>query len=365
MTTFTFRRVAAAAALSLLCIAPVTASSVKPAHVPRVPKPTFTVYAAGQTPGFSRGASPYSIVGGPDGNIWFTETGGQGNGNGAIAKLAPSTGTVTEYATGPSGASRPLALVVGGDGNVWFTDSAKHAIGRITPGGTIAEFTQGLSSDDTPAGITAAPDGTLWFVSNNSGPYVGHVTLDGTIAEVAHIDATLTANPSIGADAGGNLWFTGSNANQQEYLGEIQAGTLAMRTLKLESIFLPCCDIESTQAFAQDANGSLWFTNLYYGQPSDGRTPFGRIDRRIKLVGKAGTNIGSIALGADKRLWYAEQSPFFTDAAIGTIEENGRLQNRFALPSKTSPISIAGGPDGNLWLTATNGSSGLIIKATP
>jgi virginiamycin B lyase len=70
--------------------------------------------------------SPYNIIPGPDGNLWFTE-----NSYNAIARMTLS-GELTEY-TLPHPSSGPLALVAASDGNLWFTELGEHAIGRITP----------------------------------------------------------------------------------------------------------------------------------------------------------------------------------------------------------------------------------------
>ncbi len=40
----------------------------------------------------------------------------------------------------PNGGTRPYTIVTGPDGNLWFTESSRDAIGRITPDGTITEF---------------------------------------------------------------------------------------------------------------------------------------------------------------------------------------------------------------------------------
>jgi streptogramin lyase len=366
---FAFRRAfaptrwTAAVGAALLCTSTAAVASVVVPHAKR-PAPTFTVYASGQTPGLPSGAAPFGIVGGPDGNVWFTEP-AAGNGAAGIGMIVPSTGAVTQFLTGLQSVSDPSAIVAGGDGNLWYTDMGRRSIGRITPKGAITNFTQGLSADDTPAGLTTAADGSLWFVSfGQSGPYVGHVALDGTITEVAHFDASLTSNPSIGIDKAGNVWFTGTNAKADEYLGEITAqGKAVVHNLALQAIFLPCCANQSTQAFATDANGLLWFADLFYGGAKGGLTPFGRIGKQVRFLGKTGTFVASIALGSDHNIWFANQNPFFINAGIGVLNEDGSRRNYFDLPDKSSPVSIIGGPDGNLWMTAINGSGGVIIKA--
>jgi hypothetical protein len=54
--------------------------------------------------------------------------------------LAPGAlADVTEFPL-PHAESHPCTIVPGPDGNLWFTESDRGTIGRITPGGTITEF---------------------------------------------------------------------------------------------------------------------------------------------------------------------------------------------------------------------------------
>ena len=40
----------------------------------------------------------------------------------------------------PTAGSRPFGITTGPDGNLWFTEYGGDKIGRITPSGTITEF---------------------------------------------------------------------------------------------------------------------------------------------------------------------------------------------------------------------------------
>src|SRR5256885_492811 len=79
------------------------------------------------------GSNPYSINGGPDGNLWFTEYTGNN-----IGKITPK-GTITEYPV-PTSGSLPFDIAPGSDGNLWFVERGGNNIGRITTSGTITEF---------------------------------------------------------------------------------------------------------------------------------------------------------------------------------------------------------------------------------
>src|SRR4051794_40461337 len=76
---------------------------------------------------------PYSIVTGPDGNLWFTESD-----RGAIGRITP-TGEITEFDLPDSGAG-PYGITVGSDGNLWFTERFANLIGKMTPTGELTEY---------------------------------------------------------------------------------------------------------------------------------------------------------------------------------------------------------------------------------
>ena len=74
--------------------------------------------------------------------------------------MTPS-GTVTEFPL-PAG-SAPDAIAVGPDGNLWFTDTGTRSVGRITPAGAVTELVV-TDSYGQLGGITAGADGNIWFV---------------------------------------------------------------------------------------------------------------------------------------------------------------------------------------------------------
>jgi streptogramin lyase len=64
----------------------------------------------------------YSILPGPDGNVWFADADG-------LARITPS-GVVTVF-TMPDGLYAPDYLTIGPDGYIWFTDEKANRIGRM------------------------------------------------------------------------------------------------------------------------------------------------------------------------------------------------------------------------------------------
>ena len=98
--------------------------------------------------------APGDITAGPDGNIWFTNSGSN-----SIGRITPAG--VVSYFVG-TGIAKPLAITTGPDGNLWFTNSGSPAsIGRITPAGVVTTFpASGSSSRPGSTGSPLAPTAT-------------------------------------------------------------------------------------------------------------------------------------------------------------------------------------------------------------
>src|SRR5258705_9559905 len=73
---------------------------------------------------------------------------------------------VTEFSVGITAGAQPAAIAAGPDGNLWFTEQGGNRIGRITPAGVVTEFSAGITAGAALAGIAAGPDGNLWFTEN-------------------------------------------------------------------------------------------------------------------------------------------------------------------------------------------------------
>jgi virginiamycin B lyase len=132
-------------------------------------------------------SSPVGVTAGPDGNLWFTDSGGTGK----IGKVT-TTGTFREYVvpTVPSAPySTPYSITAGPDGNLWFTEYDTNKIGKITPAGTFTEYMI-PTLGSLPVGIIAGADGNLWFTESGTGVIaglnkIGQVTTVGVFGEYA------------------------------------------------------------------------------------------------------------------------------------------------------------------------------------
>jgi sugar lactone lactonase YvrE len=246
---------------------------------------------------FSR---PYGIAVGPDGNLWFTEDGGN------VGRITPR-GVITEFPVPTSGGSQD-AIAAGSDGNLWFTEDGGNNIGRITPVGAVTEIPIPTSSSH-PWGITAGPDGNLWF-TESAGDKIGRITPDGVVTRFAvptrgHYPAGITAGPD------GNLWFT-------EYFGN----TIGRFTPPGAATFfftVPPC-----RAF--DSRDSIPFAGGSWTVPLVGRcgVPTGAVAVALNLTVTAATTAGHIVLFADG------QEPWPLVSTINYVAGQTRANNAVA-----------------------------------
>jgi virginiamycin B lyase len=121
--------------------------------------------------------------------------------------------TFTEFAI-TTGHGSLDGITAGPDGALWFTESGGF-IGRITTAGVVTDFPI-PTANSNPTGIAAGPDGALWFTeAGDTGFYaggIGRITTAGVITEFP-----LPGGPSAITTGGlttGGLWFTESTANK-------------------------------------------------------------------------------------------------------------------------------------------------------
>ena len=131
-----------------------------------------------------------------------------------VAGLAPSGAAgplIREFSAGLTAGSFPVGITAGPDGNLWFTEAGGNRIGRITPAGVITEFSAGLTAGGGLDLITAGPDGNLWF-TENCGNRIGVITPAGVIVELS-IPTVFSSPGGITAGPGG-IWFAESGGNK-------------------------------------------------------------------------------------------------------------------------------------------------------
>ena len=179
--------------------------------------------------------TPEGVTAGPNGSLWFVESGtsgivgrltavGQITTGGVITQYpTPATegnsnkigrittaGAITEFSI-PTGGSVPIGIAAGPDGNLWFTERGANQIGRLTTAGVISKFSI-PTPGSLPLGIAAGQDGNLWFTEPGSNQ-IGWITTSGIVTEFSVL--TPGSGPgAITAGPDGNLWFTELSAFQ-------------------------------------------------------------------------------------------------------------------------------------------------------
>jgi len=325
------------------------------------------------------GVMPTSIVGAPDGNLWFTELLGS-----KIGKISPQ-GQITEYpltGTYPT----PIAITVANDGTLWFLNYDR--IGRMTTAGQLTEYPLPFGSNSDALGIAPGPDGNIWFTESrcplcdpnastqlpNDGGTIGKITPRGEITEYTLPD--YHAGPyGITAGPDGNLWFTEYNSSK---IGRISPTGAVTEFALPEPYSFP-------MGITAGSDGNLWFVenpshctkgdlcefakgNL--GNQAIGRiTPTGIITEFPLLTADwGGPEMIGIVEGADHAMWFTEPR----GNRIGRITHSGVITEFFLpdrpydpniyYPGKSSdPTGIANGPDGNVWFVEAAINTGARI----
>ncbi len=283
-------------------------------------------------------SGPTSIATGPDGNLYFTNSG-----NGSIGSIAISNHAITNF-TDP-GVSQPTSIAAGLDGHMWFTSQANSAIGDITTdgAGTIVVTTD--PSISNPTGIAAGPDGEMWFTNAGNGS-IGRITTDGTHTVSNFTHPSISFPTAITAGPDGAMWFTNAGSGS---IGRITT-TGAVTNFTNPSISYP-------SSIAAGPDGALWFTNM-------GSGTIGRITTGGAVTKFTDSSISAprgIAAGPDGALWFTNAG----NRTIGRITTAGVVTS-YSGASISAPHGITLGPDNALWFTnAGNNSLGRLTVPVP
>jgi virginiamycin B lyase len=279
--------------------------------------------------------APGGITTGPDGALWFTNSG-----NSSIGRITTS-GAITNF-TDPT-INKPTGMTTGPDGAMWFTNEGNYSIGRITTGGVVSNFTDPSIND--PVSITSGSDGALWFINKGTGT-IGRITTSGLVS--SYSDTSISNPLTITAGSDGALWFTNNGNNS---IGRIT-------TSGVVSNFTDPT-IDGPYGITAGPDGALWFTN------GTGNT-IGRITTTGTVTSFSDSSIsapGEISVGSDGALWYGNCANSCT--SVGRITTGGDVFN-YSDPSINSPGGLVDGPDGNMWFSNFgNNSIGEITVGVP
>ena len=312
----TFRRWAAgtAAVVTVVAASPAALASGGPA---------FTAF-----PVPAEVTGPDGITTALDGNLWFTDVGGN------IVRMTRSGQTAVFRLPSADSFPFPTDITNGPDGSLWFTEANGGNIGRVTLSGAITEFP--IPNPDWFSGIAPGWDGNLWFGSRTNG-LVGRITRAGVYTGFVIPPADGTHDP-IAATIGPrrSVWI--SDEASSVIWQVTTAGAIIAHPLPQPN--------RGPSAITVGWDGNLWFAQLGQTGPAIGRmTPSGSYSE----FPVTGTPV-AITPGLDGNMWFTE----IDSGKVGSVSMSGRV-TEYAVPA-SNPIlhGITTGPDGNIWFTDAN-----------
>lgn len=240
-------------------------------------------------------SSPYGIAVGPDGRIWWSESGNAAAPG--IGRMATDGSVVAPAPINLPATSLGGALAIGPDGNMWVQQDnhiAKVPVG-VTQTSDITSYTLSTGSGGFST-IAAGPDGRLWYGQKES---VGASTTSGTLDVYGTSAPMFTSITGLLSGPGNRIWYTiGDSIESMSTSGVVGAG--------------------NTFPLPAGNHGIYWMT-----------------------------------LGPDGNLWFTQSSP----PAVGRMTPAGTF-TIFPTPTAASlPFGITPGPDGKLWFVERNGDN--------
>jgi virginiamycin B lyase len=304
----------------------------------------------------------------------------------ALAVAAPANAvTITEFDTNPGKVSVPLNIVGGADGNLWWTEiGSEPGIGRMSPSG---ERFPVIPDGSNPIDLAAAPSGWVsWvsqegfgsrspsgFVTRNANSFrAGSITLtpSGQIRFGGQMGVSVICSPidptsdhleteftcagekyasrveGIAASADGTLWASASESNAV-FIGS----TASFFTTRID---LPAGS--DPVGIAIGPEGNAWVA-MWKADAIDRITPTGA---RTRFPLPAGSRPNDLVLGPDGAFWIVEAGT----GRIARMTTAGAVTGEYPVPSgETGQLGITVGPDGNIWFT--DPEAGMIGRLVP
>ncbi len=303
------------------------------AHASLTLWPTCTSPPGGDYARCEHGAFPQSIVGGPDGALWFTTARadlGRVTTAGAFAQVPVPLGA--------GGAELMGGLTVGPDGALWFPAAfGTPYLYRATPTAPPA-FSSALTPGDTqPRQALLGPDGALWLAEARSNALGRYVPAGG-----AYTPFPLPPKPAgtfvgpLGVANGpdGRLWIP----RPKDLLAVTTAGVATTYTIP---------GVEPEQV-AAGPDGAMWVAA--FGSDKIARVTTGGAATVFPLP--AGSGPASVTSGPDGALWIG-----LGKGSSGIMRmTTGGSWTVTPLMFSSQVSSITTGPDGAIWFADLAGS---------
>jgi streptogramin lyase len=281
--------------------------------------------------------TPYGITTGPDGKLWFVDSGNHEGGTFVGRMSTSGASSPSEVVQLPS-PKLGLAAALGPDGNMWVAQDGQ--IDRVpvnaTATGQIEPFALGHGTGGYGS-IVAGPDGRLWFGWNTQ---IGAITTGGAVKEYETNSGTSVEGVIVGPD--GKLWYgEGNKIARMDTAGNTTAG---------EDFALPPGD-GGINALALGPDGNVWFT---LGVPAAiGRiTPGGAVT--VFPTPTAASLPFGLAAGPDGQIWFAERNGDKIGSIPTTATSGADITEYPIGHENTGLLYITAGADNRMWFTEFN-----------
>ena len=212
--------------------------------------------------------SPTGITTGPDGALWFTNSGGESiSEDDTLTQIQASIGRITTSGVvtnfiDPSVDAEPTDITTGPDGALWFTNEGSNSIGRITTSGAVTIYTS--LNINGPSTITSGPDGALWY-TNEGNDTIGRITTSGVTS--TYTDPSISYPSAITTGPDGALWFTNTTAFPNVLSDDYTFSPGSIGRITTSGVVTNYTDpsIDGPSSITTGSDGALWFTNSFDG----------------------------------------------------------------------------------------------------
>jgi streptogramin lyase len=297
------------------------------------------------TPMVTGSATPFGIVTGPDGNMWWTAPQA-----GAIVKVSSAGTLLNTYYAGTG--CHPAGITVGPDKNLWVACFYSDVILQVKVDGTITQFPLPVTAASRAAGghqpafLTSGPDGYLWFTESNLG-YISKLNVaTGSLWEYPIPSGAASVPRAIAVGQDGNVWFTEYGGNK---IGQVTtSGSFTQYSVPTAG--------SGPLGLAVARDGNLYFAEDF-GNKIGRISPSGSISEYP--LTQAAARPQYVAIGPDGNLWFSERATsqlqsLNIDAATSNPFGPGPFGPQASPPTPGSvPGPLADGPDGNIWFSET------------
>lgn len=298
---------------------------------------------------FPVSGTPSAITLGPDGNIWFAESG-------TLATIEESGNVRTlTFPEGYSVAPYQRVMTAGPDGALWFAAYAFQStsssnvlgIGRIMPDGTGFEFFQ-IPYQEGYAdiyGMTEGPDGAVWLTLHSAKNSIVRITTTGEVTTFPMPRNWAAGQIVTGPD--GALWFTEPAADRIARMDT--AGHFTQYHLNGTNT--------GPSGIVVGPDGALWSIETRSGRMVR-ITTSGRITTGPEDFG--GVGVDPIVVGSDSGIWFGNG----LGVSSGSTKTFKSTHDIYLVTAGTTQSSgVAADGSGNIWFTVGNPNE--VVRVTP